>query len=91
MIAYFAWSAATTNRWNSFDWRMFLARIYSLTARILCWSIATGQLTLELQAREDASVRDLFFHPNGDWLLASIAYRDGRGTVRCFHSPRVVQ
>lgn len=59
--------------------------------RILCWSIATGQLTLELQAREDASVRDLFFHPNGDWLLASIAYRDGRGTVRCFHSPRVVQ
>ncbi len=56
--------------------------------RILCWSIATGQLTLELQARADGAVRDLFFHPNGDWLLASIAYRDGRGTVRCFHSPR---
>ncbi|MFN9606116.1 MAG: hypothetical protein ACK6A7_22135, partial [Planctomycetota bacterium] len=29
MIAYFAWSAATTDRWNSFDWKMFLARIHS--------------------------------------------------------------
>ncbi len=23
MIAYFAWSAATTDRWQSFDWQMF--------------------------------------------------------------------
>jgi hypothetical protein len=29
MMAYFAWSAATTDRWNSFDWQMFLARIHS--------------------------------------------------------------
>jgi hypothetical protein len=39
MMAYFAWSAATTDRWNSFDWRMFLARIHSPKASFWDWSL----------------------------------------------------
>ncbi|MFN9437889.1 MAG: hypothetical protein ACK6DC_23530 [Planctomycetota bacterium] len=39
MISYFAWSAATTDRWNSFDWRMFLARIHSPRASFWDWSL----------------------------------------------------
>ncbi|MFN9437103.1 MAG: hypothetical protein ACK6DC_19485 [Planctomycetota bacterium] len=39
MIAYFAWSAATTDRWNSFDWKMFLARIHSPKASFWDWSM----------------------------------------------------
>ncbi|MFN6161887.1 MAG: transposase, partial [Planctomycetota bacterium] len=39
MIAYFAWSAATTDRWNSFDWQMFLARIHSPKASFWDWSL----------------------------------------------------
>jgi hypothetical protein len=39
MIAYFAWSAATTDRWNSFDWRMFMARIHSPKASFWDWNL----------------------------------------------------
>jgi hypothetical protein len=39
MIAYFAWSAATTDRWNSFDWQMFMARIHSPRASFWDWSL----------------------------------------------------
>jgi hypothetical protein len=39
MIAYFAWSASTTDRWNSFDWQMFLARIHSPKASFWDWSL----------------------------------------------------
>jgi hypothetical protein len=39
MIAYFAWSAATSDRWNSFDWQMFLARIHSPKASFWDWSL----------------------------------------------------
>jgi hypothetical protein len=39
MIAFFAWSAATSDHWNSFEWKRFLARINSPKASFWDWSL----------------------------------------------------
>jgi hypothetical protein len=39
LIAFFAWSAATSDHWNSFEWRRFLARINSPKASFWDWSL----------------------------------------------------
>ena len=39
LIAFFAWSAATSDHWNSFEWKRFLARIYSPKASFWDWSL----------------------------------------------------
>ena len=39
LIAFFAWTAATSDHWNSFEWKRFLARIYSPKASFWDWSL----------------------------------------------------
>jgi hypothetical protein len=39
LIAFFAWSAATSDHWNSFEWKRFFARIYSPKASFWDWSL----------------------------------------------------
>ena len=39
LIAFFAWSAATSDHWNSFEWKRFLARINSPKASFWDWSL----------------------------------------------------
>ena len=39
LIAFFAWSAATSDHWNSFEWKRFLAWIDSPKARFWDWSL----------------------------------------------------
>jgi hypothetical protein len=51
LIAFFAWSAATSDHWNSFEWKRFLARINSPKASFWDWSLRQRfeQLYCELQ------------------------------------------
>jgi hypothetical protein len=39
LIAFFAWSAATSDHWNSFEWKRFFARINSPKASFWDWSL----------------------------------------------------
>ncbi len=39
LIAFFTWSAATSDHWNSFEWKRFFARIYSPKASFWDWSL----------------------------------------------------
>jgi hypothetical protein len=39
LIAFFTWSAATSDHWNSFEWKRFLARINSPKASFWDWSL----------------------------------------------------
>jgi hypothetical protein len=67
MIAFFAWSAATSDHWNSFEWKRFLARIYSPKASFWDWSLRLRfeQSYCELNRPETGGRR----LEAGDWRL----------------------
>jgi hypothetical protein len=66
MIAFFSCSAATSDHWNSFEWKRFLARIYSPKASFWDWS---------LRQRFEQSYCELNRPEAGDWRLEAGDWR----------------
>ncbi len=84
MIAFFAWSAATSDHWNSFEWKRFFARIYSPKARFWDWSLRLRfeQLYCELNRLEAGGWR-LEEYGWLPWIILKTS-----SSLRVFASPR---
>jgi hypothetical protein len=84
LVAFFAWSAATSDRWNSFEWKRFLARIYSPNASFWDWSLRLRfeQLYCELNRLEAGGWRLEEY----EWLPRIILKTSS--SLRVFASPR---
>jgi hypothetical protein len=84
MIAFFAWSDATSDHWNSFEWKRFLARIYSPKTSFWTWS---------LRHRFEQSYCELNGPETGDWRLEEYGWLPriilkASSSLRVFASPR---
>jgi hypothetical protein len=73
MIAFFSFSAATSDQWNSFEWKRFLALIYSPKASFWDWS---------LRLRFEQSYCELNRPETGDWRLETGDWRLEAGGIR---------